>query len=202
MPNQIVQTDEFAKATCLCRHAPWRKSSGFTLLELLVALAVMLVVLTVAVPAMTATMGSIRLSSLSSTFVSHLHLARSEAIKRNGRVVLCKSPTGESCVGSGGWEQGWIVFHDINNNAMLEPGETVIQREGAMSAGFRLVGNLNVAKYVSYSATGSAKLVTGAFQAGTLTLCQPLAPDGAVRHIVISSTGRPRIHKDNLTACL
>ena len=193
--------DGFTKATSACRPAPWRKSSGFTLVDLLMVLAVMSVVLTVAVPAMTATMDSIRLGSISNTFVSHLYLARSEAIKRNGRVVLCKSPTGVSCVASGGWEQGWIVFHDANNNATREPGETVIQQEGSMPASFRLAGNLNVAKYVSYSATGSAKLVTGAFQAGTLTLCQPSASDGAARQIVISSTGRPRIQKVKVAVC-
>lgn len=178
-----------------------QSNTGFTLIELMVVLAVMTVLLALTIPAMTEVMASVELATFSNSFLSNLYLTRSEAIKRNARVVLCKSATGLSCATDGNWEQGWIVFHDVNNNATLDLGEVIIQREQALPPNLRLVGNIHVARYVSYSHFGTTKLTSGAFQAGTLTLCRQSLSSGEARHIIISSTGRPRIQKTTVTAC-
>jgi len=47
--------------------------------------------------------------------ISSLHLARSEAIKRMRARCCARRRTASSCEASGGWHQGWLVFHDINN---------------------------------------------------------------------------------------
>ena len=150
---------------------------------------------------MTATVRSVQLSSASNDLLAGLLMARSEAIKRNGRVVLCKSADGISCAGTGGWEQGWIVFHDGNNNGTRDGGEEIIQRAQALSADLRVTGNLNVARYVSYAPTGATRLVGGGFQAGTITLCRQSAEGGEARQIVLSSSGRPRVQKTLVGAC-
>ncbi len=174
-----------------------RRLRGLTFLEMLVA--AMLAV--IAVPSMAAMIKSIKLSSASNSFVSYLYLARSEAIKRNSRVVLCKSADGLSCALSGGWEQGLIVFHDANNNGTLDPGETVIVRAEALPTTLKMAGNLNVARYVSFAPTGATKLVGGGFQAGTLTLCHESASAGEGRQIILNAVGRPRVQKVLLSAC-
>lgn len=174
---------------------------GFTLVELLTGVAVMAVLMRLAMPAMSGVLDSVKLASASNTFLYNLHLARSEAIKRNGRVVLCKSATGLSCAADGSWEQGWLVFHDVNNNATLDTGEEIIQREGALPSNFRLTGNTPVEKYVSYTPSGTAKLSSGAFQAGTITLCRLSASSVEARQIIVSTTGRPRIQKETVSAC-
>jgi type IV fimbrial biogenesis protein FimT len=176
-------------------------AGGFTLIELLVSMAVMAILLTLAVPAFSEVMVSSRLTALANTFLSNLYLARSEAIKRNSRAVLCKSSDGLACSDSGGWHQGWILFHDANNNAVLDADEAVILTQSALPPGFMLTGNTHVAEYISYSATGAAKLTSGAFQAGTLTLCSDSSSSANARHIVISSTGRPRIQKLSVSSC-
>ena len=130
-----------------------------------------------------------------------LNLARSEAIKRNARAVLCKTANGVSCTASGGWEQGWILFHDLNNNAALDAGEEVLRQQGPASAGIRLAGNLPIANYVSYTPTGTAKLISGAFQAGTFTLCVESSASADVRQIVLSGTGRARAQKGTASDC-
>lgn len=163
--------------------------------------AVMAILMRVAVPAMTGVMDAVKLASASNTFLYTLHLTRSEAIKRNGRVVLCKSATGLSCVADGSWEQGWIVFHDANNNVMLDAGEEIIRREGALPSNFSLTGNTPVAKYISYTPSGTTKLSSGAFQAGTVTLCRQSSSSVEARQIIVSSTGRPRILKVTVSAC-
>lgn len=177
------------------------KESGMTLLELMIVLAVSAVLLGIGIPSFASLAHSSRLSSATNEMISSLHLARSEAIKRNSRVVLCTSETGTSCAPSGDWHQGWLVFHDTNNNAALDSGETVILKQPGLPNGFRFTGDGAFSKYISYTPTGGAKYVSGAWQLGALTLCRSKAPDLA-RKIIISSTGRARTVKVILTTCL
>jgi len=175
--------------------------AGYTLVELLVVMALGAILLSIAVPPMTAMLSAQRSNAAGSSFLASLNLARAEAIKRNARVVLCKSAGGLSCDLTGGWNQGRITFHDVNNNAALDADEQLIERQGAMPEGLNLTGNTQVANYVSYSASGSAKLITGAFQAGTFTFCLTPASSADVQQIVLSSTGRARARKGVAADC-
>lgn len=177
-------------------------SGGVTLIELLVLLAIVAVLQTLAAPAISGMSDSLRLTAGINSFLSSIHLARSEAIKRNARVVLCKSATGDACASTGGWEQGWIVFHDADNNATLNAGEIILWREQALLHPIRLAGNSQVASYVSYTPTGTTSLTSGAFQAGTLTLCRQSASPAQARTIVISNSGRPRTSRVTVNQCL
>jgi len=176
-------------------------NAGFSLIELLVALSVMAILVGVAIPAYSNMLTSHRLTSQSNAFLSTLHLARSEAIKRNGRVVVCKSSSGESCASGGDWEQGWIVFHDINNNASLDDGEDLLRRGQALAEGFFMTGKPSVAAYVSYTPLGLTKKTSGAFQAGTIKLCRSGTSGGEARQVVINITGRSRIDKTATISC-
>jgi type IV fimbrial biogenesis protein FimT len=150
---------------------------------------------------MTEMLNTQRSNAAGSSFLASLNLARVEAIKRNARVVVCKSASGLFCDLTGGWNQGRIMFHDINNNAALDTDEQLIERHGALPEGLSLTGNTQVANYVSYSASGTAKLVNGAFQAGTFTFCLTPASSADVQQIVLSSTGRARSRKGVAADC-
>jgi type IV fimbrial biogenesis protein FimT len=143
----------------------------------------------------------LRLRAATGTFFNDLSFARSEAIKRNSRVVLCMSPDGLQCVSNGGWEQGWMVFQDQNHNALVDVEDFVLARAGALQPPLRLSGNKNVSKYVSYSPIGFTNLTSGAFQAGTFVLCDASGVLDEAREIVISSLGRPRIAKVSNLKC-
>ena len=175
--------------------------AGSTLVELLVVLALGTILLSIAVPPMTAMLNAQRSNAAGSSFLASLNLARAEAIKRNARVVMCKSAGGASCELTGGWDQGRITFHDVNNNAALDADEQLIERFGAMPEGLSLTGNTQVANYVSYSASGSAKMISGAFQAGTFTFCLIPVSSADVQQIVLSSTGRARSRKGVAADC-
>jgi type IV fimbrial biogenesis protein FimT len=170
------------------------QQTGTTLAELLVTLAIAAILLTTAIPGFASLMQSSRLTGATNDLLASLHLARSEAIKRNARAVLCPSADGASCAPSGGWHQGWLVFHDADNNAERDDGEALIQVRPALPDGIRATGNNPVARYVSYVPSGATWLVSDAFQAGRLTLCSESA-SAAARQIVISSTGRARTVK-------
>ena len=187
---------------CCDPDLPGRGVCGFTLIEVLVVMAIVSALTAVAVPSFRSMADSLRLTAASNAFLAHLYLARSEAIKRRGRVVVCKSPDGLACAASGGWEQGRLIFHDANNNGVLDAGELVIATEDRLQPGLRLTGNQTVARYVSFDAMGTTRLVGGGFQAGTLTLCrQALAPNEA-RQIILNALGRPRVHKVQVDACM
>ena len=170
-------------------------------MELTATVAIGAIVLAIGVPSFRRAIEARHVDRAVMTLFSTLGLARSEAIKRNGAVVLCKSADGMACADDGGWEQGWITFHDANNNADLDAGEAVIQKADAVGAGIHFSGNLKVARYISFSGLGAPRTVGGAFQAGTLTAC--LNKPGSVngRQVVLSATGRARLGKATKADC-
>jgi type IV fimbrial biogenesis protein FimT len=199
--NTTTTSSSFSTLCRMTRLLPRRPAHGFTLVETMAVVAVIAVLAAIAAPSITAMMKSVKLSSASNVFLAGLHLARGEAIKRNSRVVLCKSADGAACTPDGGWEQGWIIFHDANNNGVRDGAEKLVQREYPLSASLRLTGNSNVARYVSFAPTGATKLVGGGFQAGTLTLCNQSAQSSEARQIVLNAVGRPRVHKASVPSC-
>lgn len=85
-----------------------RHSGGFTLIELMVTVAVAGILAVVAVPAMTALVNGNRLAGNTSEMTSALSLARAEAIRRNAPVSICRSTNGMTCAGGADWSS-WIV---------------------------------------------------------------------------------------------
>jgi type IV fimbrial biogenesis protein FimT len=171
------------------------------LIELLVSMSVLAILMAIAIPAYRIVHVNHQLAVQANTFLTALYFARGEAIKRNSRVALCKSSTGEACADAGNWQQGWIVFVDGNNDGSRDETERLLLRGPALPVGFAMKGNGPLANYVSYTPLGLTSLTSGAFQAGTITLCPPVGSQGAARRVVISITGRPRIDKDTAAAC-
>lgn len=157
---------------------------GFTLIELMITLAIFAVLLAVLVPSYSdMTLGS-KLRSLANDLVAGAMLARSEAIKRNSVVRMCVSADGESCI-AGGWEQGWVVFHDANDDGALDEGEAVLLQHQAAAFGFKITGTV---ASVRFQPTG-----LGATQA-SLTVCRAAPTVGGQERVVsISLTGRASV---------
>jgi type IV fimbrial biogenesis protein FimT len=176
--------------------------TGFTLIESVVTLAVASTVLAVGVSTIGDLVQGLRLAGVSNDVLQQLYLARSEAIKRNGRMVLCKSADGAMCSEAGGWEQGWILFQDRNNSGTREATEPLLQRLEPLPVQFRLKANSPLARYVSYGPLGGTLLASGAFQAGTFTLCRASAEAVEGRQIIVNAGGRPRVQKVQLESCM
>ena len=189
-----------ATASNPARAKPGRMR-GFTLVELLAVMAIVGILAGVGFPSMRSLIRSVQLSTASNDLLAGILMARSEAIKRNARVAICKSADGTTCARNGGWQQGWLVFHDANNNGTREDGELIVQHQQALSVDLRVTGNLNVARYVSYAPDGTTKLAGGSFQAGTITVCNQSTEAGAARQIILNSTGRPRVYRTSVGYC-
>lgn len=95
--------------------------SGFTLIELMVTIALAAIILTQAVPSFHSLVQNNRLISQKNEFISNLNMARSEALKRSTRVTVCASTDKTNC-DSTNWGQGWIVFSDRNGDSVLNAG--------------------------------------------------------------------------------
>lgn len=94
-----------------------RNQRGFTLVELMVTVAVIGILAVVAAPSMTDMVNNGRTTSQAEELVSSLQLARAEAVRRNARVTICAGAAG-ACNGSTSWGQ-WTMFGRDNTAAAV-----------------------------------------------------------------------------------
>lgn len=87
-------------------------ASGFSMIELMVTVAVMAVLMAAAFPSFTAMVNSNRLTGSANEMIASLQLARSEAIRRNTRVIVCRSEDNATCADAAGLWAGWITIVD------------------------------------------------------------------------------------------
>lgn len=165
---------------------------GFTIVELMITILVLSLLAGIGVPAFQSTVMNNRMTSQINALVTSLNQARSEAIKQNRDVVVCRSTDSSSCAGSGSsWGQGWLVFVDENENGSIDGGGNNCDGSGdcKLSVQSTLSGNIQVDANVNqliYNGRGTSNTN------GTFTFCDSRGAEEA-KAIIISNTGRPRI---------
>ena len=130
------------------------KKNGFTLFELIVTLAIAAVVMTVGVPSLRTVINNNRRVSSVNDFIAALYSTRSEAIKRNIRVTLCKSADQTNCSTSATYNQGWIIFEDKSTIWSIDTGDTIIKVFEGFPSNIALTSTGDVANFVSYLPSG------------------------------------------------
>jgi type IV fimbrial biogenesis protein FimT len=158
---------------------------GFTLWELLAALALAATLATLAVPGFARLSADIGASAAAEQLVASLQLARATALARAAPASLCASSDGVACADPGGIPAtGWLVFlgTDAVSSAVSRPA-------GALLRSVRLPGELRVLSTrpaIAYWPDARAGTT------GTLVVCRAGMADSA-RTVVVSQTGRPRL---------
>jgi len=123
-------------------------SRGFTLVEMLAVITISAILVAVGLPAMQSMIRSSQISSTSNAMLASIDLARSEAIRRNATVSICRSldpenvaPVCSSAAGNGyaanDWSSGWITFFKAPanaNNAVVEAGDEILARRAPPAA--------------------------------------------------------------------
>ena len=102
-----------------------KQHSGFTLVELMITLALVAILATVGIPSFTNFIANNRLTVQTNELVSALNLARSESIKRNVRVSVCRSANGTACGGT--WSNGWIAFVDGGTAGSVDGTDEILR---------------------------------------------------------------------------
>lgn len=172
---------------CLVRMPGQR---GFTLVELMVAIAVIAILLMIAVPSFQeAALGS-QLRAVANDLVASTHLARSEAIKRNTAVTLCASADGQACDADASWREGWIVACRSNDGDNCVAGGAIwmlLQRQQAAPLRLNITGTNN---RLNFQPIGVGAAAT------TFTICR--AGDGAgsqQREVTVDASGRASVRR-------
>ena len=162
-----------------------KRESGFTLIELMIAVAVALIAMLVAIPSYTQFVQENRMVSQANSFVIAVNLARSEAIKRNINIILCPTANRTDCTAVGGWEQGWLLLADTDSSGGQSAGDVLLKVFPPFAGSTTLKGaaGTGYTSLIIYTPSGS---VTAS---GDLVVCDDRGL-GHARGIAISPTGR------------
>lgn len=172
------------------KYARHGGARGLTLVELLVTLAIVAVGAAIAAPSFKGMVADTRLSAQANDLLASLKYARSEAVKRNARVSMCKRATDATCAvtetATASWQGGWLVFVDGGAAGTIDGADTVLRVQGPLAAS-TLIGGGAITNYVSYLGSGQTSAAGGGTQVGTFSLCDPLA--GAKRKKIAITQG-------------
>ena len=173
-------------------------NTGFTLIELMVTLAIASILLLVAAPSLTAFKRNSELTSLSNTLLSAMNAARGEAMKRNMAAYVTPTDGGAS------WDNGWIVFVDKNNNQVFDDENTdlLVMTQSAPAGYFSITGNKSAGEnpaYIRFDGSGYPKEKDGSSGNLTFIIKRNDLTAAALyennRHLMIDTVGRVRICK-------
>lgn len=173
----------------------WRRSGGFTLIELMVTISIAAVLLAVGVPSFVAFQRNSELSGAANSLLSAINAVRGEAMKENTNSFIVPN--------SGAWENGWTLFVDNDLDNTKSAGDRVIATYNTpLPSYFEVVGNgtaFESTPYISFNGSGYPRATGSTLADQTLTI-QRKDISGTqqleqTRRIKVSKTGRVRVCK-------
>lgn len=165
-------------------------SCAFTLIELMVTIAVLMIVLGLAVPSMQSLIANNRSTTIANELVSSMYIARSEAVKRGISVSVC--PTGNQNFTSCGnnWNLGWLVFvNPDENNTFSNDAIEVLIRAYQVSGQTAAITTNPASSLITYTASGFAHVNTTNL---SINILNTGCTGNNGRNILIPFTGRPQ----------
>jgi type IV fimbrial biogenesis protein FimT len=168
-------------------------SLGFTLVELMITVAIVGIVASLAVPSFQDMLNQNRASSLANELASSLNLARSEAIKRGTQVSVCKSAnitaSSPTCSTTANWQNGWLIFVDKSTSGTFDGTDTPLKVGQPSNNNAVITAAPTFTNYISYLPSGMSK--GSGLPNGSLDICV----NHIARSIIINTTGRNRFSK-------
>lgn len=163
-----------------------RNDRGFTLIELMITLVILVILISIGVPSFTQFITSNRLTAQINELVADLSTARNLAASSSRTANLCIANSSTTCAGSGSdWATGRIIWVDYNSNGALDAGSEIFKYVPALDGGVTLTASgLPSSSSIAFQPYGG---LTGS-GSGLLTLCASGDTNG--REVTLSYTGR------------
>lgn len=152
------------------------KTSGFTLVELMIAILILSILTAMAAPNFRNLIVSNRLSTEVNDLQTTFAFARSEAIKRNTAISICPSIDGNLC--SNSWNHGWIVYVTADNS--------VLRKFPAINSQDNLTSSSNVMS-IQFDVAGRPTVAT------TFNLCSTYAQAASTKQIQLTLSGKATV---------
>jgi type IV fimbrial biogenesis protein FimT len=118
-----------------------------------------------------------------------LYLARSEAVKRNQTVTICKSSNALTCTGD--WSSGWLMFEDVDGDGNLDSGEDVITAQSGITGYTLTWAAFGSTSYIRFYKNGMTSSHNGTFK-----YCPEDLDVKYATAVIVSKTARIRVAKD------
>ena len=131
-----------------------RRQQGLTALELLVTMAIVAILLAAGVPAFKNYGWNLRLKTAMDVLQTDLNLARGRAISHNIQTVICPAINSKDCSGLSDWQDGWIVFTDLNGDRHKQDGEPLLKYASAVE--FLDISSSRSRSYLRFYPNGTA----------------------------------------------
>lgn len=157
---------------------------GITALELMVTMAVIAILLATAVPAFRAYTWNHRMRTAMDVLQTDLNLARGHAISHNAETIVCPAIDSAACSGTPDWQNGWIIFTDLNGDRQKQPGEPLHKRANKVE--FLSISSSRFRSYLRFYPNGTAPGSNI-----TILFCDRRGAEHAGK-ILVSNTGRIR----------
>ena len=187
VPGSVAAGSRFSNRNFRVPVFSIRGAGGFTLIEVMVTLAVSAVLMTLGVPLYHSLIDNSQLTTQVNSLSASLALARSAAIRQGSRGMICKSRDGISCTGKGNWSEGWIVFVDQDLSRQRDGNEPLLYAQESTDDRLEIrYRGFPTSNYVIYRSSGMAKMN------GTFVFCVRGNPAQS-KAVIVSWTGRPRI---------
>lgn len=158
-----------------------RRSGGWTLIELLLVIAVVALLAGFATRMATSAIHAARASSSVSSLFAALTRARSFAATAAVDVVLCPSRDGRTCTSGFHWENGWIAFPATHPGSDRYGDEPIIWRQPALPAKVRLITSSGRTRIRFQPSGGNAG------SNATFTLCDGRGPRKATAYAMANN---------------